>query len=80
MNASTFAALAVGTDLGIVTTAGTRTVRVTGIAGRYVYTTSGKVRPGAVVGGVVREVDGAFYFQPTMQQKNLPILNAYVLP
>ena len=80
MTTSTFAALTAGTDLGIVTTAGTRTVRVTGRAGRHVLTTSGKVRPGARQGGVIREIDGAFYFQPTAGQKSLSILNVYVLP
>lgn len=79
MTASTFASLSVGNELSITTADGTRTVRVTEVSGRYVYTTSGKVRPGALSGGAIRELDGEFYFQPTMAQQSRKIVDLAVL-
>ena len=70
MNASTLAALATvrpGDSLTITAAGKARTVTVTEIDGRYLFTTSGKVRPGHVGGGMVDTKWGTF--QPTMQQQ-----------
>jgi hypothetical protein len=45
---------------------GSRTVEVQSVTGGYVFTTSGKVRPGNIGGGVIRIEAGTF--QPTMAQ------------
>lgn len=69
MNASTLAALATarpGDSLTITAGGKVRTVTVTKVDGRYLFTTSGKPRPGHVGGGVVDTKWGTF--QPTMQQ------------
>lgn len=74
MNASTLAALATarpGDSLTITAGGKARTVTVTRVDGRYLFTTSGKPRPGHVAGGMVDLKWGTF--QPTMQQASKPI-------
>jgi hypothetical protein len=46
----------------------TREVVVTEVANGRVFTTSGKVRPGAVSGGAILDYGDTLYFQPTMAQ------------
>lgn len=46
-----------------------RSVKVESVVpGRYVYVTSGAVRPGRVLGGCVRIADWGITYQPTMAQ------------
>lgn len=74
MNASTLAALATarpGDSLTITAGGKVRTVTVTKVDGRYLFTTSGKPRPGHVGGGLINVEWGTF--QATMQQPSKPI-------
>lgn len=56
-----------GDILHIETAAGTRTVTVQSADERYIYTSSGAVRPGHFVGGCIRLEHGTF--QPTLAQQ-----------
>lgn len=56
-----------GDILHIETAAGTRTVTVKSVEGRYIYTSSGAVRPGRVSGGFINVEFGTF--SPTMAQQ-----------
>lgn len=55
-----------GDILHIDTAAGTRTVTVQSVDGRYIYTTSGAVRAGRVAGGMINMEFGTF--SPTLAQ------------
>lgn len=45
------------------------------LAGRYVFTSSGKVRFGHIAGGIIRrsQYDNSISFQPTIQQQVRPV-------
>lgn len=65
--ALTLATARSGDSLTITTSGKARTVTVTQVDGRYLYVTSGKVRPGHLGGGVVDTQWGTY--QPTLQQQ-----------
>ncbi len=68
MSAIQVLAAAVPGDVLTITAGGkTKSVTVTHIDGRYLFTTSGKVRPGNFSGGMIDTHWGTF--QPTMQQQ-----------
>ena len=54
-----------GDILHIETAAGTRTVTVKSVEGRYIYTSSGAVRPGRVSGGFINVEPGAHRIEAT---------------
>lgn len=60
-----------GDSLTITTEGKARTVTVTEVTERYLFTTSGKVRPGHIGGGVVDAKWNTY--QPTLRQQVRPI-------
>lgn len=85
--ATVFASLKVGDMVEVHTAAAKpRMVRVTelptnALAGRYVFTSSGKVRFGHISGGALcrSQYDGSVSFQPTMQQQVRPVTALVVI-
>lgn len=83
--AEVFNGLIRGDLVEVTTAAGTRRVRVesTGSTAfaRYVYTTSGAVRPGHRAGGALRlDRDGSLTFQPTMAQQQRVVVSLSSTP